>query len=195
MSQNVLCGWVFAVFVMEFLSEAGGVEVGSDESAGLNDASAPVEPALGDILGPDITAAAQGDRASQCDLRDNALRNAGELVPEREGLICAEVMARLAASHGHGEDVLSLCAVLLLRAAHADNQGNESRCRAFWHEAVKLMEALVSAGELNGLTILAATLASLADDGDELAAVKLNLLMESLSPPDAERLVAGQAKK
>jgi hypothetical protein len=133
-----------------------------------------------------LTLAASGDYASQVALRDTAMQNAGVTCPMDEGLTVAETMARLVAARGDGFDVLTLCALIVLRVSILEEIGDVATATARLTEAAALMEQVVASGDRNAIIPLAAALSSLADHGDEAAALKLNSLMDALAPEDAD---------
>lgn len=103
-------------------------------------------------------------------------------VPITERVVMAEPFARLAAEHGEPDDLLILAGVLHLRASHLAKT-DEVRAARLFTEVGDILDHVADCGE--ALPILAVVLNSMCNDGDEDAAIRLNRLMERLTPAEA----------
>ena len=139
---------------------------------------------------PMLKLAARGDREALTILRDGIIAegNAPTLIPREELAIQAEVFARLAAEHGVVADKVYLAAILLLRSGECFRTGEDVRGEQFLQETYGLFDAIIASDDSEGLVILVNATASLADDGDDLAACTLNRLISILSPEQAQQL-------
>jgi hypothetical protein len=137
-----------------------------------------------------ISLAASGDAEAQADLvvRTLKLADEGGLSLE-EALQSAELVARMAASHGGADQRLLLAGVLLKRAdsATAIARAQQARAAAFIEEAQGVLLVLSDEGCEDASIGLAALLDGLANDGDEEAATRLTLLSEVLGPAVMQR--------
>lgn len=133
-----------------------------------------------------IQLAARGDRAAQAALASACMLKQGVGVPKFECAVMAEVFARLAAEHGQDDDLLILLGVLHVRAVTLAAVDPE-RSSALIAEVDSIIDRLAQ-GEGESLIVLGSMLSALADQGDEFAAVRLNRLMENLSPENVSAL-------
>lgn len=129
-----------------------------------------------------IALAAVGDIEAQSALVDAALLTAQRGVPVAEALCGAELIARMAASHGKVSDRMKLAGVLLLRAASLEQNGDEARRDVFHGEAVDVLDALASEGVAAAGAALLTILNGMADDGSEPAGTLLNSVVDRLGP-------------
>lgn len=136
-------------------------------------------------IGELLAQAARGDQPSFAALALISLDL--EHVPIVERLTCAEAFARLAAQQGGADDWLLLASILFARV-HECKKAGDTRLETFATEALSILEGLMDGGLHDGAHILAVALSTLADQGDEMAAVKLNSLMDRLNPTDAAAL-------
>lgn len=126
--------------------------------------------------------AAKGDVDAQAQLSALALQTVDYGVPKREALCGAEILCRMAASQGRVRDRMTLCGVLMLRAADIREAGDLERARRLEAEGLDLLSDLASEGNQEAAACLVMALDEMADNGDEMAAVRLNLLVEKISP-------------
>ena len=137
-----------------------------------------------------ISLAASGDAEAQADLVVLTLKFAEEGgLSLEEALQSAELVARMAASHGGADQRLLLAGVLLKRADSATARARQEQARAaeFIEEAQSRLAALSDEGCEDASIGLAALLDGLANEGDEEAATRLTLLSEVLGPAVMQR--------
>lgn len=106
-------------------------------------------------------------------------------IPEVERAALVEPLARLAAAHGRADDLLVLAGVLHVRAMHVEATDAE-RAGSLYDEADELLDGVAKSGA--DRPTLATVLTIMADAGDEGAAVRLNSLMDGLTPAEAADL-------
>ena len=90
---------------------------------------------------------AKGVHAAQSELTCYALHCASDPASEVEIMAGAEVLARLAAEHGEGDDQIRLAGVLMKRAEHMLAQGQDERAKQFAVEAFLALEPLFEHGQ------------------------------------------------
>src|SRR5205085_4974857 len=90
-------------------------------------------------------------------------------------------------AYGHDqlEDWLVLAGVLHIRAGHLKAIGAADRAAVMLDEATAIFDAAEESAGGHDLLCLATALSQLADQGDEDAALRLNRIMEKLSPSEA----------
>jgi hypothetical protein len=127
--------------------------------------------------------ASSGDQEAFGDLLDFTVNHSSTpwLVPAREVLVAAEIIARLGAAHGSLGGRQRLAGVLIMRAHDLVND-DPVRADTLWFEAASILYELAHEGDelaayglLNGLT-------DRADRGDEECAQMLNGVVETLPP-------------
>lgn len=130
-----------------------------------------------------LSLAASGDPEAQHALAVHSI-NCGSagVCPPVEAEVAAEMFARLASSSGQPRHRIMLAGVLLVRARSVGNAGDTQRCANFQQEAVAVLEGLTAEGNRAAASHLAALLSTLADEGDEEAAAKLNNLSDLMGP-------------
>lgn len=143
-----------------------------------------------------ISAAAGGDRDAQAQLMAVYLAyGAAGTLPRIEALAYAETFAALAAAQsGSPEDALMLGTILELKADYHQEQGDEARAAAYRADAEDCFEQVLVAGQSEALLILIGVLSVAADDGSELAAIRLNRLMEKIPADVADGLHSNVGK-
>jgi hypothetical protein len=103
-------------------------------------------------------------------------------------MVAAEALGRLAAAHGHTDDLVRLAGILRIRAYHVFDLGDTERAVRLLLQSEAICDDYTSLPLSDGVEFLAGVLTTAADAGDETAAIRLDKLTAALSPTDADRL-------
>lgn len=126
--------------------------------------------------------AGQGDVDAQSDLVVIAMDMPSDGVCTEEEATCgAEILARIAATHGRADDLFRLAGILLLRSDFVAEKGEKERAEVFVGEAICILGSLAKKGDADAAKYLVGVLGQRADEGDEDAAVGLNELARVVS--------------
>ena len=132
---------------------------------------------------------AKGVHAAQSELTCYALHCASDPASEVEIMAGAEVLARLAAEHGVGDDQIRLAGVLMKRAEHMLAQGQDDRAKQFAVEAFLALEPSFERGQPEPLLGAAALLNEGVGEGeDERNAVLFDAAIAALKPASAKAI-------
>lgn len=126
---------------------------------------------------------ASGDREACLIMRDGLLmaaQNASGSILRADAMSKAEVLARLAAAAGNALDRVTLAAVLLLQSATHRAAGHDREGGALAKEADDVMLSVMRGDDESGRAMLLSAVSSIADEGDDLAAQKLNELVAAI---------------
>ena len=126
---------------------------------------------------------ALGDREACAVMRDGLLmaaQTATVPILRADAMSKAEVLSRMAAATGDAGDQVTLAAVLLLQSAIYRDQGCADQGLAFAREADAVFLRIMQADDDAGRTLLLSVVSSLADNGDDLAALMLDNLVASM---------------
>ena len=124
---------------------------------------------------------ASGDHEASVLLRDGLLMRAQSASAQslRSDLVSkAEVFGRIAAERGDAGDKVTLAALLLLQSSNCREGGFAEDALHYAREADAVFGAIMQAENSDGRAMLLSVVSGLADKGDELAAIKLQELVE-----------------
>lgn len=135
-----------------------------------------------------LSLASKGDRDALACLRDTFIEEAskGE-APYRVADLWsqAELLARMACSHGLPVDATVLSSLLLLRAVEAEHDGLGDAAEIYREQAYALMWEVVSSGDTEAIAMLVELIGRRADDGDPSATAMLEAVISKLTPTQA----------
>ena len=126
---------------------------------------------------------ASGDREACAVMRDGLLmaaQTATAPMLRADAMSKAEVLSRMAAATGDAGDQVTLAAVLLLQSAIYRDQGFADQGLAYAREADAVFLRIMQADDDAGRALLLSVVSSLADNGDDLAALMLDNLVASM---------------
>jgi hypothetical protein len=127
----------------------------------------------------------EGSLPALREMTDRCVRGAYLGISWFELLSYAEAFGRLAAAHGEEYDCLVLAGVLWVRASHLAELGEVDRALRLMGQAEAICDRLPSVHCSEATAFLAAILTTYADNGNELAADRLNKIVDALPAPDA----------
>ena len=126
---------------------------------------------------------ASGDQEACAMMRDGLLMAAQTThapMLRADAMSKAEVLSRMAASNGDVGDQVTLAAVLLLQSAIYRESGCDHQGLAYAQEADAVFLQIMQADDSAGRALLLSVVSSLADNGDDLAALMLDNLVASM---------------
>ena len=126
---------------------------------------------------------ASGDREACAVMRDGLLmaaQTATAPMLRADAMSKAEVLSRMAAATGDAGDQVTLAAVLLLQSAIYRDQSCADQGLAYAREADAVFLRIMQADDEAGRALLLSVVSSLADNGDDLAALMLDNLVASM---------------
>jgi hypothetical protein len=129
-----------------------------------------------------IPMVASGNREASAMLRDGLLLSAQSLpaFTRNDALSKAEVFARLAAEGGDAGDKVTLAGLLLLQSSVCREAGADDLAVAYARQADALFVDVMTAPDCGGRAMLLSVVSGLADQGDDVAALMLDILVAAM---------------